>query len=355
MYDRRSHSDQLIADRARRRNSFTPVKPPWCYPWFVRILESLATRRPDPLRVTTDLPLTGRYHPLGFDLEIATNSRDILAAAEEAWAGVAREFDGAPLRIRAVVSSDGPLAGESRHSKHDHLYSIVSDAHNFAQADLRCCLAVVHVSQATASDHAWLRWFFLESLAYIMLCQRHVVMIHAACVARNGSGVLLCGPSMAGKSTLSYACARAGWTWLADDCTCLLPGSPERAAIARSLVARFRVDAPALFPELEAFAARARPTGKIGLEVPMPDVPGIRTARRLPIGAIAFLDRAAGPASIGPVGRDEALDRLLADMPQYGPDVDPIHERVAAAVAEAPAYTLRYETIEDGVRLLSTL
>lgn len=313
----------------------------------------METRRPDPLGVGAELPFAGTYHPIGFRLDLETNSREVLAAAEEAWHDAVSEFRSVPLTLRVVVSPDGKLAPPAKHYRQGHLHSIVSDSDNFAHIDLRSRFAFVQVSRATASDHSWFRWFYLEAIAYTMLCHRDLTMFHAGCVERDGRGLLLCGPTTAGKSTLSYACARAGWAWLADDCTCVLPGSEGRVAIARSPVARFRPDAPGLFPELERYAVRARPTGKLGIEVPMGEVPGIRVARRAPIRAIAFLDRRGGAASCARVEYDEAVESLLADMPLYGPDVDPFHEEVVRAVAQAPAFRVRYESVTDALRLLA--
>jgi hypothetical protein len=321
----------------------------------VSTLVGLAQRRQDPLGIQLGLSLKGTYYPLGFPLQLSTNSPDVLSAAEESWGDQTRDFAAEPLVMRVVVHPEGELSGQATHRKQGHLYCVVSDADNFAHVDLRSQFAVVHVSQKTAADHSWLRWFFLEALAYLMLCQRQVVMVHAGCVARDGEGVLLCGASEAGKSTLSYACARAGWTWIADDCTCLLPDSTERIAIGRSRQARFRIDAPALFPELERFTARERPTGKIGIDVDMAAIPGIQTARRAPIGALAFLERRSGPAGAQAISGEEAVDRLLADMPSYGEEEDALHERTVRQLAAAPAYVARYESIEDGVRVVSGL
>ena len=321
----------------------------------VSTLELLASKRPDPLGVSFNLPRSGTYFPLGFRLEIATNSRHVIEAAGESWAGRKQEFECDPLVMRVVVRPEGELSGECTHRKQGHLYSVVSDAYNFAHVDLRSQFAFVQVSDKTASDHSWLRWFFLESLPYLMLAQRRVVMVHAGCVERNGSGVLLCGASESGKSTLAYACARAGMSWVADDCTCLLPDSAERIAIGRSQQARFRLDAPALFPELEQFTIRARPTGKIGIEVCLSDVPGIRTAGRARIAVLAFLERRPGPPDTRRIPGDEAVDRLLADMPAYGEDIDELHERTVRGLAEAPAYRVRYQSIDDGVKIISSL
>jgi hypothetical protein len=236
-----------------------------------------------------------------------------------------------------------------------HLYSIVSDPYNFAHIDLERQFGFFHVSEATAADHAWLRWFFIESAAYVLLTQRHIVPIHAACIAREGAGILLSGASGAGKSTLSYACARAGWTFVSDDATWLLPDQPERVAIGRPRQARFRLDAPRLFPELEGYIARARPTGKVSIEVPLTELPGIRTADRVPIEGIVFLDRGSGAAAIHSMSGSEAVDRVLEDLPGYSDGVDAMHERTVRKLTGVRAWRMRYETLEDAIGMLGSL
>jgi hypothetical protein len=311
------------------------------------------TRRRDPLGVSIDLSLAGTYHPYGFRLDLATNSRDVIEAAEESWKGRQQEFDAAPMRMRVVVRPEGDLSQPATHRKQGHLFCVVSDRDNFAHVDLQALFASVHVSQKTASDHSWLRWYFVESLAYLMLCQRHIAMLHAGLVARNGSGVMLCGASAAGKSTLAYACARAGWTFLSDDTTALLTDSPGLTALGRPRQVRFRPDATRHFPEIEKWAARARPTGKIAIEAPTAELP-IVTADRATVGAIAFLERGGGP-SARRISGEEAVERLLTDLPAFGAEVDDLHERAVGRLAVVPAHVLHYDSIEEGVALLSAL
>jgi hypothetical protein len=301
------------------------------------------------------LDLEGTYHPAGFRVEIATNSRDVLSAAEEAWGNYRPEFECEPICFRVLVGSEGGLSQIPSHRMQGHLYSIVSDPHNFAHIDLGRQFAFFNVSQTTAADHSWLRWFFIEAAAYLMLTQRHIVPIHSACIARGGAGILLSGASGAGKSTLSYACARAGWTFVSDDATWLMPDWPERIALGRPRHARFRLDAPRLFPELEGYVARARPNGKVSIEVPLAELPGIRTAERVPIEGIVFLDRRPGAAEIHALSGAEAVDRVLADLPSYSDAVDAMHERAVRKLAGARAWRMRYETLEDAIRILGTL
>ena len=312
-------------------------------------------KRMDPLRIETDLPLEGTYYPVGFRLHIATNSRDVLEAAEESWGHQRQEHDCQPIEFRVVVQPEGELCGIASHRAHGNLYSVVCDPWNHAALDTRALTGSMFVSQRTAAEHSWLRWFFVESLAYTLLSQRYVVPVHSACVARNGLGIMLCGRSGAGKSTLAYACARAGWTYVSDDCVFLIPDS-SRIAIGRSRQIRFRPDAPGLFPELAGFMVRARPNGKVSIEVSMSELPELRTAARAPVGAVAFLDRGSGfTPCLQRMDGDEAVDRVMADMPSYGSEVNAMHERTVARLAEVPAFRMQYESLNEAIGLLGQL
>jgi hypothetical protein len=220
--------------------------------------------------------------------------------------------------------------------------------------DSEAWFACFFLSENTAADQACLRWYYVESMAYLLLAQRYVAPVHAACVAKNGAGILLCGESGSGKSTLSFACGRAGWTFISDDCTWLRTDSEDRMALGKPHQARFRDNAPSVFPELSGYAASARPSGKLSLEVPLSDFPQIRTALRCPIGALVFLDRRIGAqpraARLLP---GEGADQLLQDMPTYGSEVDAMHERAIRRLEDLPAWRLHYESLDDALRLLS--
>ena len=313
-------------------------------------------KRIDPLLCDLDLVLRGTFHPAGFPLRIATNSPHVLEAAAESWAPFPAEFDTPPMEFRVVVEPSGELAREPTFRKRLHLLSFVSDAHNFATGDSLTLSAGFHLSEATVADRAGLRWFFLESMAYMLLTQRYVVSVHAACVARRGAGILICGKPAAGKSTLSFACARAGFTYVSDDCTWLLTGSEDRVAVGKPHQVRFRQDVARHFPELAGYLASARPNGKRSIEVPTSLFPAIRTAGRCPIHCLVFLDReTGGPARLEPVCSADAEGWLLGDMPSYGAEVNAQHEGTIHHLAGLPAWRLRYRALDDAVRLLSDL
>jgi hypothetical protein len=182
-----------------------------------------------------------------------------------------------------------------------------------------------------------------------------VVPMHAACIARDGLGVLLCGPSGAGKSTLSFACARAGWTYVSDDCTWLLPGRDDRRAIGKSHAARFREDAPRLFPEIERYATRVR-NGKLTIEVPTRAFPDLRTSSHCRVERLVVLDRQPGCApALRSIAAREVIESLLADMAAYEEEVNAMYARTAGTLAGLPAWRMRYGSLDEALALVSEL
>ena len=310
------------------------------------------SRRQDPLAIDAELSLRGTFHPVGFRLEIATNSPHVLEAAAESWSSAAAQvYPADAMQFRVVVQEDGALCGQTSHRAQGRLYSVVSDRDNFASLDLEALRASIFVSRRTAEDHARLRWFFLESLAYMLLAQRHVVPVHAGCVARSGRGLLLCGPTRAGKSTMAYACARAGWNYVSDDAVFLLPGDRGRTVIGRHAHVRFRPDAPLLFPELERFVSRVRPNGKVSIEIPLAELPEIHGAASAEAAYAVVLDRGSA-VGLDRLPAGELIATLLRDMPSYGPEVNARHESAVAHLAGVEAFRLRYRTIEEALEIL---
>lgn len=308
----------------------------------------------DPLLHEIDLPFHATYHPLGFRMHLASNSRDAIDAAHEAWGSCASEFDCRPLDIRVVVQPEGALADEAPIFRgQGSLISAVYDRHNFGAYEANSLTGYCFVSEKTAADHIRLRLHFLEAMVYSLLAQSHAIPVHAAAVARHGSGFLLCGSSGAGKSTLAYACARTGWTVVSDDASWIPCVTRERVVLGRPAHFRLREDAPRLFPELGRYTAQQRPGGKVRIEAPLTDFPYIRTAPRCPADHLVLLDRRPGRAGLHSIPAAEVVERLLADQPAYA---ESVWERSACTLDRllgACAWRLEYETLPHAVALLS--
>jgi hypothetical protein len=59
--------------------------------------------------------------------------------------------------------------------------------------------------------------FLMGSAMGALLQQRNILVLHAGAVEVNGSGIIACGPSGIGKSTLTAGLHRRGYPFLADD------------------------------------------------------------------------------------------------------------------------------------------
>jgi len=290
-------------------------------------------------------------YPLGFPVDLITNSTAVIDSAEDSWGSVEQQFEGRPLELRVDVGP-GPKGREPSFRIERHLLSIVSDRSNYALADLDELFACCVVTEETVADRAWFRWFYLDAILLSMLAQRHTVPVHAGCVAGAGGGVLLFGSSGAGKSTLTWACARAGWTLVSDDAAWLLPGASQPTAVGRPQQVRLRPDAPRHFPELEGKQGQARPNGKVAIELRPREFPSIRTASRTAVNGVVFLDRGEGSAELAPMERDEALAKMLRDCVPYRDEVHARHAVTVARLADLPAWRMRYSGLDEGIALV---
>ena len=73
----------------------------------MRISGDLQRNLAGPLRPEIDLPFQRAYYPHGFRLDLASNSREVLDAAEENWGMYEPEYDDPPLTLRVLVQPGG--------------------------------------------------------------------------------------------------------------------------------------------------------------------------------------------------------------------------------------------------------
>src|SRR5262249_20959431 len=129
-----------------------------------------------------------------------------------------------------------------------NLLTTFADPHNFDILDLATGFGFGWFTSATVRQKAFFRFHFLEGMAMTLLMAQHLAPVHAGCVSWNGSGILLCGDSGAGKSSLSYACAQRGWTFVTDDASAVVRSRHDRMVVGNSHRMRFRESAIDLFP-----------------------------------------------------------------------------------------------------------
>jgi len=102
---------------------------------------------------------------------------------------------------------------------------------------------------------------------------------------------LLCGNSGAGKSSLAFACAQRGWTFLSDDATSIVRKQPGNQVIGNPQQMRLRESAMDLFPQFAGWPVTVRSSGKRSIEIPTEGLPDVRTAWQTEIHHVVFLLR----------------------------------------------------------------
>jgi hypothetical protein len=247
----------------------------------------------DPYLQFVEMPLSAVFYPLGFPVRVTSNSSEILEAAEESWGGCQQTIDMPPITIKFGVMEGGgkecPPTPVSRAQQ--NIMVRIADAANFYIVDLLQGFSFGWLNGAAISHRSYLRYHFLEAAALSHIANRYTAPVHAACVDWQGRGVLLCGDSGAGKSSLAFACARAGWTYITDDASFLLHGERGRRVLGNCNMVRLRPSAAELFGEVARRPLTPRATGKPSIEIPLAAMPEIRRAPSSIVENIVFLNR----------------------------------------------------------------
>lgn len=272
----------------------------------------------DPLLSRLELPLRSTLYPLGFPILAETNSPDVLEALQESWGRFEKAFDTNPLHLSVAVSADEqeeslpPPVFRCRR----HILSVYGNRANQAACDMAAGFACAWITESTARNRLYLRDAFTDALVYTMLHGLHLSAVHGACVSWNGCGVLLCGVSGAGKTSLAVACALRGWSLVCDDASYLVRNFRGATVIGNPYELRFKRDAARLFPLLSEHESVQRTNGKPTVFARPTDFPGIRTEVRADVQYLIFLNRKEGAeVRLTPV-MDDIQERLK--LPRYG-------------------------------------
>jgi hypothetical protein len=311
----------------------------------------------DPLLRCVELPHVELYHPFGFPLRVSSNSPEILEAASQSFGHFQRQSDGFPIELDVTIagSSDGPPPVQPTLRTRRQVLTLVSDSDHLGSCDFEAGYGSLWLSPRALRDRLALRFLFLETFGFCMLCDRHLAPVHAACVESKGSAVLLCGQSTAGKSTLAYACARRGFTYVSDDGCYLIRKSSDRIVVGNSQSIRFRPSAAELFPELMEHTPVLRANGKLSIELSTRKL-GLATSDRCRVDHLVFLNRqASGPPHLRPFPRERARAELNGSM-AYGRESAIAEQRAALdRLMDLEIQELTYSDLDSAVDLLELL
>jgi hypothetical protein len=296
---------------------------------------------------------------MGFPLDLSTNSQEIVSLADFLWAQyqpLSRHRG--PARLNVIVEDHDARVppGNALPKGQNHLVSIVQGPDNFAICDTGSAFSFACLTRDVARDHAYVRYHFLDPAVYLMIDALYLFPMHAACVAREGRAIVLCGDSGAGKTSLAYACARRGWTFLSDDATHIIRGRSDHAVVGRPYRIRFRESARALFPELNQFLPERRPNGKFDIEVET-SILRIPVALESNASHLVFLAqrRGEGGVRLAPFSSAEAARRLQSLVIHGDETVRSAQHQTLMEFLRLPIVTMTYSDLDGAESVLRKL
>ncbi len=220
-----------------------------------------------------------------------------------------------PLIARLFVSEPHAPETEGTHPlpvyhTQEHLFHIQVGENNFAVVDMPKGFAFGLVTPGMAHDRAFVRVTFIEAMCLSMLgLARSFSNLHAACVVKNGTSIILQGRNNTGKSTLAYACARRGYQVLAEDVVHVKVRPEEVTLWGSPWKLHLLTDAPRFFPELSPLTPALQINGEWKLEVDLENrFPGSTTVQAKPGLIMMAVRGTSGPTRVEPVSRSEAMD-----------------------------------------------
>ncbi len=175
-----------------------------------------------------------------------------------------------------------------------------------------------------------------------------IVPIHAAAVERDGKATVLCGPSHAGKSTLSAWLTHRGWGFLTDEVGLLDVADPSTTVVrpfwrpvgvrrGGPVDAVIHVDGDA--PEMLVPATRL---GRLGTPSPL-------------VALVCPQYTPGGDGVLAPLSPAEALTTVAAQLPSLGRDGAEVFHALADVVSSVPAFALPFDDLDVAEASLAAL
>ncbi|HYK26220.1 MAG TPA: hypothetical protein VEV18_08170 [Steroidobacteraceae bacterium] len=206
--------------------------------------------------------------------------------------------------------------------------------------------ALIVVARDMLRNAYHVRYELIEFAVYTLAARaRGLVPLHAACIGREGRGLLVMGDTGAGKSTAALHCALRGLDLVAEDSTFVAPESMLGTGVANFLHVRreaLRYLPARVGARMQRFPVIRRRSGVAKLEIDLrrAALPLAPSPVRLAGTVFAVARRAArGAPLLVALGADDALARLAAAQPYAAHR--PEWPTFAHRVSEQPAFELR--------------
>lgn len=302
----------------------------------------------DFLKTRAVTPLEGRYLAAGVQLQITTNFEPILALAQKTFEEriSLRREEMKEVQVRFWVdetSHSGTTKSKPFFRGLDHLVFAGFDTCNSLLVNLRDHCGLGRFTPELASDAQFWESTLFPALLTILGPSVGLTPLHCACVAWNGSGLILAGESGAGKSTLSLALAQSGFDFLSDDRTLIGEEQGRLLAWALSKEMKQRVESISQFPSLSQLNLDGTFKREDEFRFDASKIPGVHCVRCCEPRWLVFLERQPQPTfSLAYMSPDEAAWRLECQLHREIPDVREKQRRTIENLVAGKCYRLKY-------------
>ncbi len=301
---------------------------------------------PDFLKKDAETPLVENYLAAGIPLTVATNFPEILQTADDCFAKDAGTDAPAGVQVRLWVDPLGhsaPPWPKPYYRGHGHLVFAGFDSQNSVLLDLRNRKVIGRLTPALAGDRTFWKTVILPMTVAIVAASAGATVLHCACVAWKGSGVLLAGGSRSGKSTLAVALAQTGFDFVSDDRTVISTKESRQLAWNLGTHLKLRAEAADLFPALRNLSPGRNFKGEEVFDLDPVQELHLPRVRCCAPRWVFFLDRGNVPEfSLTETSPEEAAFLLESGLARETREAEQQQRRVIEALAGAECWKLRY-------------
>jgi hypothetical protein len=206
----------------------------------------------DPYGEGTPAPVRKAVNLLGGRFRFESNSKELLALVDEAYAGLPGHlFSSTPKTFRVkLMLTPAPARSIRRTARQTNPppISMLHGAGFLGSATPSSTFVVLCPKERTGLVSVapemlrfpyHLRYEAIEFAVFTLACRAQgLVPLHAACVGLQGRGILLMGSSGAGKSTVALQCLLEGFDFLSEDSVFVAPKSMRATGAANFLHVR---------------------------------------------------------------------------------------------------------------------
>jgi hypothetical protein len=322
----------------------------------------------DPFNERQTLAPPARMHLLGGEFEFASDSRELRRIVDWAYAGLPHHEISCPAPRFTIRLTAAPPARPASDEvprlemlSGGELLGAATGRSDFVALSPAQRSALIVVSRAMLRSRYHVRYELVEFAVFTLAARAQgLVPLHAACIGREGRGLLLMGGSGAGKSTAALHCLLAGLELLAEDSIFVTPDTLLATGVANFL--HVRHDTLRLVPDPAAARLARSPvirrrSGVEKLEIDLRRHGRFLLAPRpLALVGSVFLSPQAAPGRelLTALPRNELLERVEAAQPYAAHQAG--WRSFRQRIARLPAYELRRGAHpSEGARVLQEL